>query len=110
MRLKLLALMMIASSLPALAEPATPAQLVAQGSVTTIRGRAHLERTPQGTFLALENPYYTRRYAGFVPFGNDGTFPDLFELEGRDVEISGVMILYGRAYITMLAPDQLKVM
>ena len=58
MRFKFLALMMVASSLPALAEPATPGHLVSQGSVTTIRGRAHVERTPLGTYVTLENPYY----------------------------------------------------
>ena len=110
MRFKLLALMMVASSLPALAEPATPSQLVSQGSVTTLRGIAHIERSPQGTYITLENPYYTRTYAGFVALGNDGTFPDLFELEGRNVEINGVLVLDGRAFITMLAPGQLRVM
>ena len=110
MRLTLLALMMIVSGLPALAEPATPAQLVSQGSVTTIRGIAHVERTPQGTYITLENPYYTRKYAGFVAFGGDGAFPELFELEGRNVEISGVLVLDGRIYISMTDPNQLRVM
>jgi len=110
MRLKLLALMMVASCLPALAEPATPAQLVAQGTSTIIRGRAHIERTPQGTYITLENPYYPRTYAGFIAFGNDGAFPGLFELEGRTVEISGVLVLDGRVYIAMTDPNQLRVM
>jgi len=110
MRLKLLALMMVASCLPALAEPATPAQLVSQGSVTTIRGIAHIERTPQGTYITLENPYYAHTYAGFVAFGGDGAFPELFELEGRNVEISGVLVLDGRTYIAMTDPNQLRVM
>ncbi|HWU56222.1 MAG TPA: hypothetical protein VN175_12020 [Rhizomicrobium sp.] len=110
MRFQLLALMMAASCLPALAEPTAPAHLVAQGNATTIRGRAHIERTSQGTYIAVENPYYTRNLAGFVPFGDDGAFPGLYDLEGRNVEISGVLVLDGRAYITMLDPDQLRVM
>ena len=110
MRFKFLALMMVASSLPALAEPATPGHLVSQGSVTTIRGRAHVERTPLGTYVTLENPYYNRKYAGFVPFGGDGAFPELFNLEGRNVEISGVLVLDGRIYIAMTDPNQLRVM
>lgn len=110
MRLKLLALMMVISCAPAVAEPATPAELVGQGTATVIRGRAHIERTPLGTYITLENPYYPRKYAGFVAFGNDGTFPDLFELEGRNVEISGVLVLDGRIYIAMTDPNQLRVM
>lgn len=110
MRLKLLAFMMAVSCAPALAEPATPAQMTAQGTATTIRGRAHIERTPLGTYITLENPYYARRYAGFVSFGNDGAFPDLFELEGRTVEISGVLVLDGRIYIAMTDPNQLRVL
>ena len=110
MRLTFLALVMAVSSIPALAEPATPASLISQGSVTTIRGRAHIEQNAQGTFIALENPYSRRAVAGFVPFGGDGAFPDLESLEGRSVEISGVLVLSGRAYITMLDPNQLRVM
>lgn len=110
MRLKFLALMMVASCLPALAEPATPAHLVAQGTSTTIRGRAHIQPTSLGTFIMIENPYYAERsFAGFIAFGDDGAFPGLKDLEGRTVEISGVLVINGRAYIAMTDPNQLRV-
>lgn len=106
MRLKLLIPIVALSCLPGIAEAASP--LAAQGNIATIRGVAHIERGAYGTFIEVENPDYSRDVAGFVPFGDTGTFPDLYGLEGRNVEISGILALYGRAFITMTDPNQLR--
>lgn len=109
MRFKLIAFVFVASCLPALAAPlaAMAAPLPPQGNFTVVEGRAHIERGAQGTYVRLERS--GSEIAGFIPFGNDGTFPGLRELEGRKVAIQGVVVLDGEAMIVLSDPDQLSV-
>ena len=102
MRFKLIAFVFVASCLPAMAAPLAP-----QGNFTVVEGRAHIERGPQGTYVRLERP--GSDIAGFIPFGNLGTFPGLYQLEGRKVAIQGVVVLDGQAMVVLSDPDQLSV-
>jgi len=101
MRFKLIALVFVASTLPVMAAPLAP-----QGNFTVVEGRAHIERGTQGTYVRLERP--GSDIAGFIPFGNLGTFPGLYKVEGRKVAIQGVVVLDGEAMIVLSDPDQLS--
>jgi hypothetical protein len=102
MRFKLIALVFVASCLPAMAAP-----LPSQGNFAVVEGRAHIERGAQGTYIHIDRP--GTDVVGFVPFGDDGAFPGLFELDGRKVAIQGVVVLDGRVMIVMTDPDQLSI-
>ena len=102
MRFKLIALVFVASSLPAMAAP-----LPSQGNFTVVEGRAHIERGAQGTYIHIDRP--GTDVVGFVPFGDDGAFPGLLKLDGRKVAIQGVVVLDGRVMIVMTDPDQLSI-
>jgi hypothetical protein len=104
MRFKLATLIFVASCLPAIAEP-----LASQGSISVVRGRAHVEEGALGTYVQIERPDTDRSVAGFIPFGDEPTFPGLADIDGRTVEIAGVMVLDGGPLIVMTDPDQLAV-
>jgi hypothetical protein len=111
MRFKLLTLIVVASCLPAAAQSLGPRlQSVVQGNGVTVDGRAHVYRGAQGTYISIENPGLTRSITGFIPFGDEPTFPGLSGLDGRRVQISGVVYSDGRAIILMNDPAQLRVM
>ena len=111
MRIKLLTLIVVASCLPAAAQSLGPRlQSVVQGNSVTVGGRAHIYRGAEGTFINIENPRLTRSISGFISFGDEPTFPGLSDLNGRSVEISGVVYSDGRPLILMYDPDQLKLM
>ena len=111
MRFKLLVLFVVASCLPAAAQSLGPRlQSVVQGSGVTIGGRAHVFRGAEGTFINVENPDLTRAISGFISFGDEPTFPGLSDLDGRNVQITGVVYSDGRALILMNDPDQLRVL
>jgi hypothetical protein len=96
-------------SLPSAAEARLPGTLAAQGNAATVSGTARIERGPQGTTIAFENPYASRNLVGFVPFGNESTFGDLEALDGREVAITGIVVLDGQAKIIVTAPEQIMV-
>jgi hypothetical protein len=102
MRFNLIALVLIASSAPAMADHLPP-----QGNFTVVEGLAHIERGPLGTYIHIERP--GTDVVGYVPFGDDGAFPGLFKLDGRKVAIQGVVVMDGRAMIVMTDPDQLSI-
>lgn len=104
MRFKLVAAILVASCLPAIAAP-----LAAQGSISAVRGRAHVEEGAEGTYIQIERPGATRSVAGFIPFGDESTFPGLSDLDGRTVQIAGVVGVDGQPLITLTDPDQLTV-
>lgn len=108
MRFKLTTLILIASCLPAVAQPPSP-HLTAQGYVSLVRGRAHIKEGAEGTYIEIERPDATGRVSGFIPFGDEPTFPELAEIEGRTVEIAGVVVLDGGPMIVMTDPNQLAV-
>ena len=111
MRFKLLTLIVVASSLPAAAQSLGPRlQSVVQGNGVTIGGRAHVYKGAEGTYINIENPGLTRSITGFISFGDEPTFPGLSDLNGRSVEITGVVYSDGRALILLNDPDQLRVM
>ena len=111
MRFKLLTLIVLASSLPAAAQSMGPQlQSVVQGSGVTVGGRAVVYRGAEGTYINIENPGLTRSISGFISFGNEPTFPGLSDLNGRNVEITGVVYADGRALINLNDPAQLRVM
>jgi len=100
MRFKMLALVGALGCFSASAYGAVPFE----GYATTIGGRAHVEQQGDGTFVYLNGP---SSVAGVVPFEDKSTFPDLYQLEGRDVQITGV--LDGQGLITLTDPDQIAV-
>ena len=102
MHLKVTALVFAASCLPAVASP-----LPAQGNGAIVSGRAQIERGAQGTYIVIDGtggPTVT----GYIPFGNESSFPDLADLDGRMVTITGVVYWYGGPKITLTDPAQLK--
>ena len=109
MRFKLAALVLAASCLPATAQPPIVNALTAQGSVSAVRGLAHVEEGAQGTYIHLEIPGATRAVSGFIPFGDEPTFPGLKNIEGHTVEIAGVVVLDGAPMIVMTDPAQLAI-
>ncbi len=109
MRMKLLTFMIVASCLPAAAQPVTPRMQFVQGNGVTVGGLAHIDRGAEGTYINIENPALSRSVAGFITFGDEPTFRGLPEIDGRYVEISGMVTMDGRALILMDDPNQLRV-
>jgi hypothetical protein len=109
MRRKLSAIFLILSCLSASAQEFGPKlQNLTQGSGITIGGRAHIIRAPQGTYIKIENPNLSLQVYGFVAFGNQPTFPGLYDIDGRDVELTGIIVMDGRAIIQMNDARQLR--
>jgi hypothetical protein len=95
--------------LPALAAAAacicfSAEALPLQGYVTTLGGRAHVQKEADGIYVYFSRP---TSMAGIVPFDEKSTFPDVYQLDGRDVEITGVPDAQG--LITLTDPDQIRV-
>lgn len=99
MRVKMLVLIAALGSLSASAQA-----MPLQGYISTISGRAHVEEEADGTYVFLGN---AGSIAGFVPFDDRSTLPQLAQLDGRDVQITGVVD--GKLQITITDPDQIKV-
>ena len=110
MRLKILAALLALSSVPA-ALPAAAADrnAIVQGAGATVTGFARVHRGAEGTYIELENSNVARSIAGFIAFRNEGTFPGVMALNGKRVEMSGMVVLYGRPMIAINAPEQLRV-
>ena len=107
---KLSVVILILSSLPAAAQDVGPRlQQLVQGKAVTIGGLAHVQRGAEGTFIEIENPRLSRQIAGFISFGDEPTFPDLSRIDGSNVEITGAVVMDGRATIEMYDPNQLRV-
>ena len=109
MRFTLVISVLIASCLPAMAQLASPHLLTQQGCISVVRGRAHVEEGALGTFIVIENPAFSRAIAGYIPFGDEPTFPELSQIEGRTIEIGGVVVADGRLLIVMTDPKQLAI-
>ncbi len=106
MKFKLAALILAASCLPALAQPASP-HLPAQGSGAIVSGRAHIWKAAQGTYIFIDQAGRAPSVAGFIPFGDESSFRGVFDLEGRMVAMKGVLVWDGRPMIVLTDPDQL---
>ncbi len=110
MHRKLSVILLMISCLPAAAQDVGPRlQSLVQGNAVTISGRAHVQRSAEGTFIDVENPHLSRQISGFISFGDEPSFPMLSRLDGRTVEITGSVVLDGRALIQIYDPDQLRV-
>lgn len=114
MSVKLLAALFVLGAVPALtsvsasAQP-LPNQVLGSGDNTVVSGRVHVYRGALGTYIMVRRAASNSIAAGFIPFGDEGAFPDPFQLEGRRVAISGVVAMDGMPLITMTSPDQLDV-
>ena len=106
MRLTSVAVVFLASCLPAIAQQ-VPHSVAAQGSISVLRGVAHVKEGAEGTYIELERPGATRSITGFIPFGDESTFHDLVGVEGSTVVMAGVVVLDGGAEIVMTDPTQL---
>ena len=107
MKLKLLAAFLALTTVPAAA--AMPSSVLAGGDGTIIDGIAHVEPGAFGTYVVLDRPDSAAPVAGYVAFGNEHGFPDLYQLDGHRVQIHGVVSMYGMPLIQMTDPDQLEV-
>ena len=105
MRLKALAVLLALSCIPA---AAADRDAITQGAGATVTGFAHVHRGAEGTYIELENSNYARAIAGFIAFRNEGTFPGVMALNGRRVQITGMVALYGRPMIGLNDPGQLQ--
>ena len=105
-----LVLVLAASCLPAMAQPLTGREIAAEGNAATVSGRAHIEEGAEGTYVQLERPGAAQSVAGFIPFGDKHAYPGLYDIEGREVAITGVMAADGGLLIMMTDPDQLAVL
>ena len=76
---------------------------------TTVEGVAHVEPGAFGTYVVLDRPGAATPVAGYVAFGNEQGFPDLYQLNGQRVAIHGVVSMYGLPLIQMTTPEQLEV-
>ena len=75
-----------------------------QGTISTFSGRAHVVQKGDSTYVYLNG---TSSGGGVIPFGNKSSFPGLDQLDGRNVQITGVVNANGR--ITLTDPDQIRV-
>jgi hypothetical protein len=107
MRLKLATLIFVASCLPALAQPGLSHRFPAQGSAAVVEGRAYVERGAQGTYIHVDDPRLNSPVTGFVPFGSQSR--DLWALDGRRVQMAGVLFWDGRPKIVISDPRQLMI-
>jgi hypothetical protein len=108
MRFKLALFILAVSCLPAGAQLNSPN--LTQGSISVLRGRAHIIEGAEGTYIEIEMANATRRVVGYIPFGDKPTFPQLARAEGHIVQVAGVVGLDGGAMITMTDSTQLAVM
>ena len=111
MRPKFVAVFLALSCIP-IAIPATAADrnVMVQGTGATVTGFAHVWRGADGTYIEMENSGHARSIAGFIAFRNEGTFPGVMALDGRRVQMTGMVVLYGRPMIAVNAPEQLRIL
>ena len=101
MRFKLLSLFLVATCLPAAAE------LPTQGNSAIVSGTARIQRGAQGTYVQIDAGR-GMAVIGYIPYGNEGSFPGLDNLDGRQVTMTGVVYWDGAARITLTDPRQLQ--
>jgi hypothetical protein len=105
MKLSLLAASLVLMTVPALAQP----QVLGNGDGTVVEGTAHIENGAFGPYVVLERPDSATPVAAYVAFGDRAQFPDFDQLEGRRVQVHGVVSMYGMPLIQMTSADQLRV-
>jgi hypothetical protein len=115
MRLKFLAALLALSSIPAGIPAGIPAaaadrSAIVQGAGATVIGFARVRRGAEGTYIELESSNSARSIAGFIAFRNEGTFPGVMALNGKRVQLTGMVAVYGRPMIMINAPEQIQVL
>jgi hypothetical protein len=82
-----------------------------QGSVMAVRGRAEVRPNEefQGTDVRLIGPGGRTEFTGFIPLLNMHEFPNVNDLNGREVVMWGVIEIYrGRGATQLIYADQLQ--
>jgi hypothetical protein len=113
----LTALLLLAT--PALAQPASPFAPLAPdqagsnvGQNVVIEGTAHVRAADGrlGVYVDLDHGANNTAFAGYIPNENLAVFPDLKSMEGRRVDITGVVQIRKEGFpvIVMTSADQLK--
>ena len=82
--------------------PAPAGAIPFQGSKITVEGTAHVEREASGVRV-----YLGGSMIGFVPFDYKSNFPGLFQFDGHQLQVTGVVNRQSR--ITLTDPEQVKV-
>ena len=97
----------------ALPVPVVPAYRAGnlQGHVVAVRGRAQVytDATLPGTNVNLVASDGRIIFVGFIPKLNEGAFPDVASLNGREVEMYGVVEFFrGHPATQLTVSDQLR--
>jgi hypothetical protein len=117
MKRLVLVLTMLVAGYSASASAATKIRIVApwralqyQGAVVAVRGKAEIGHGElQGTEVRLRGADGRLQFLGFVPKLNEGSFPDLNALDGREVVMYGVIEKFRAVGATqLLYRDQLR--
>jgi hypothetical protein len=84
-----------------------------QGQSVTVEGVASLSDAhgmPEGTFIRLSTTGRGAAFAGYVAAGNYNRFPDLRDLDGRVISITGVVETTSTIPIIRLtSADQIRI-
>ena len=94
----------VCAAIPAMAVP------LGSGDNTVVSGRADVRDTALGTYIMLHGSQSGDVVAGFVPWSDRSSLPDLAQLDGRQVAIKGVVGMDGMPLITVTGPSQIEVM
>jgi hypothetical protein len=94
--------------------PVSPQQALGrQGQNVTVEGVARVSEADgmPGVFIRLDNPRGPHvPFVGYISVNNEGMFPDLRELDGRRIDISGVVETTGTIpMIRLTSADQITI-
>lgn len=81
------------------------------GETITTKGKVDEVHTSNkgNTFLNFGGHYPQQAFTAFIPVKNAAMFPNVHELQGKTVEVSGPVKLYkSKPEITLESPSQLK--
>jgi hypothetical protein len=110
MTLMLLAALIPGAAMASAVAPITPQQALAhQGKCVTVTGTGSLRADPQRLGFDLDVDGKDSPFFGYIPRENRSQFPELDNLSGGQVAVSGVVQFYhGRAEIELTSAHQLK--
>jgi DNA/RNA endonuclease YhcR with UshA esterase domain len=99
-------------TIPALAQTITPQEATDRvGQTVSVKGKVDEVHTSGkgNTFLSFGGTYPQQAFTAFIPVKNAAMFPNVHELQGKAVEVSGPVKLYkGKPEIVLESPSQLK--
>ncbi|MEJ0051715.1 MAG: hypothetical protein WDN02_11025 [Methylovirgula sp.] len=107
------ALALTLATTPAVAQTIQPTDANAHvGQAVTIEGivsEVHVAQRSDTTFIDLGGEYPNEAFTGVIFSEDESKFPDVQNLTGKKVNISGTISLYkGRPEIILHSADQLK--